>query len=48
MDVPNPSEVVRAAVGTPSVAEAAALHAAAELAGGAPVELVVEKIKGDT
>lgn len=27
VDVPNPSEVVRAAVGTPSVAEAAALHA---------------------
>ena len=45
--VPNPSEVVRAEVGTPSVAEAAALHAAAELAGGAPVELVVEKMKGD-
>ena len=47
VDVPNPSEVVRAEVGTPSVAEAAALHAAAELAAGAPVELVVEKIKGD-
>ncbi|MFG1953550.1 precorrin-3B C(17)-methyltransferase [Micromonospora sp. NPDC048830] len=37
VDVPNPSEVVRAAVGTPSVAEAAALlgepgrHASAEL-----------------
>jgi cobalt-precorrin 5A hydrolase/precorrin-3B C17-methyltransferase len=45
--VPNPSEVVRAEVGTPSVAEAAALHAAAELGGGAPVELVVEKIKGE-
>ena len=44
--VPNPSEVVRAEVGTPSVAEAAALHAAAELAGGAPVELVVEKTQG--
>jgi cobalt-precorrin 5A hydrolase / precorrin-3B C17-methyltransferase len=44
--VPNPSEVVRAEVGTPSVAEAAALHAAAELGGGAPVELVVEKIRG--
>jgi len=44
--VPNPSEVVRAEVGTASVAEAAALHAAAELGGGAPVELVVEKIKG--
>lgn len=43
--VPNPSEVVRAEVGTPSVAEAAALHAAAELAGGAPVELAVSKIK---
>ncbi|TWF74249.1 cobalt-precorrin 5A hydrolase/precorrin-3B C17-methyltransferase [Pseudonocardia hierapolitana] len=45
--VPNPSEVVRAEVGTPSVAEAAALHAAAELGGGAPVELVVEKVKGE-
>ncbi|HXV94337.1 MAG TPA: precorrin-3B C(17)-methyltransferase [Pseudonocardia sp.] len=45
--VPNPSEVVRAEVGTPSVAEAAALHTAAELGGGAPVELVVEKLKGD-
>ncbi len=47
VEVPNPSEVVRAEVGTASVAEAAALHAAAELAGGAPVELVVEKVKGD-
>ncbi|TQM44504.1 precorrin-3B C(17)-methyltransferase [Pseudonocardia cypriaca] len=45
--VPNPSEVVRAEVGTASVAEAAALHAAAELGGGAPVELVVEKLKGE-
>jgi cobalt-precorrin 5A hydrolase/precorrin-3B C17-methyltransferase len=45
--VPNPSEVVRAEVGTASVAEAAALHAADELAGGGPVELVVEKVKGD-
>ncbi len=45
--VPNPSEVVRAEVGTPSVAEAAALHAAAELSGGAPVELALEKIKGE-
>ncbi len=47
VEVPNPSEVVRAEVGTASVAEAAALHAAAELAGGGPVELAVEKIKGD-
>jgi cobalt-precorrin 5A hydrolase/precorrin-3B C17-methyltransferase len=46
VDVPNPSEVVRAEVGTGSVAEAAALHAATELAGGATVELAVEKIKG--
>ncbi len=44
VEVPNPSEVVRAEVGTASVAEAAALHAAHELGGG---ELVVEKIKGD-
>ncbi|GAA3078118.1 precorrin-3B C(17)-methyltransferase [Pseudonocardia yunnanensis] len=47
IEVPNPSEVVRREVGTASVAEAAALHAAAELAAGAPIELVVEKIKGD-
>lgn len=33
VDVPNPSDVVLAEVGTPSVAEAAALHAATELAG---------------
>ncbi len=46
VEVPNPSERVRAEVGTPSVAEAAALHAADELAGGAPVELAVPKIKG--
>lgn len=39
--VPNPSEVVLAEVGTPSVAEAAALHHA-----GPGAELVVEKIKG--
>lgn len=45
VDVPNPSDVVLAEVGTPSVAEAAALHAARELAGGAPVELVVPKVK---
>ena len=36
MPVPNPSETVRAAVGTPSVAEAAALLAAALLAAGLP------------
>jgi cobalt-precorrin 5A hydrolase/precorrin-3B C17-methyltransferase len=46
VEVPNPSERVRAEVGTPSVAEAAALHAAGELTDGAPVELVVSKIKG--
>jgi cobalt-precorrin 5A hydrolase/precorrin-3B C17-methyltransferase len=39
--VPNPSEVVRAEVGTPSVAEAAALHAARSY--GRSAELVVEK-----
>lgn len=38
VDVPNPSEVVAAAVGTPSVAEAAAL-----LPPGCPAELVVAK-----
>ncbi len=43
IDVPNPSEVVRAEVGTPSVAEAAALRSAGEH--GRRAELVVEKIK---
>ncbi|WP_433869708.1 precorrin-3B C(17)-methyltransferase [Saccharopolyspora sp. CA-218241] len=46
IEVPNPSEVVRAEVGTASVAEAAALRGAAECAAGGPVELVVPKIKG--
>ncbi|HEU5157812.1 MAG TPA: precorrin-3B C(17)-methyltransferase [Streptosporangiaceae bacterium] len=41
VDVPNPSEIVRAEVGTPSVAEAAALHAAGSHGRGA--ELIVEK-----
>jgi cobalt-precorrin 5A hydrolase/precorrin-3B C17-methyltransferase len=41
MDVPTPSEVVRAAVGTPSVAEAAALSAA-----GPGATLVVRKQAG--
>lgn len=45
VDVPTPSDAVLSVVGTPSVAEAAALHAAAELAPGAPVELVVRKTK---
>jgi cobalt-precorrin 5A hydrolase/precorrin-3B C17-methyltransferase len=40
VEVPNPSEVVRAEVGTPSVAEAAAL-----LSAGLGAELVVEKHK---
>ncbi|MBB5435248.1 precorrin-3B C(17)-methyltransferase [Nocardiopsis composta] len=44
VEVPNPSEAVRAEVGTPSVAEAAALRAA-ELAGGGPPELVAAKAK---
>lgn len=47
VDVPNPSPVVLAEVGTPSVAEAAALHAATVLADGARVELAVPKRKGD-
>ncbi|GAA4026797.1 precorrin-3B C(17)-methyltransferase [Allokutzneria multivorans] len=47
VDVPTPSEDVRAEMGTPSVAEAAALHAAGELACGSPVELVAAKLKGD-
>ncbi|SHF36677.1 cobalamin biosynthesis protein [Streptoalloteichus hindustanus] len=46
VDVPNPDEEVRARTGTPSVAEAAALRGAAELAGGGAVELVVDKIRG--
>jgi len=41
VDVPNPSEVVRAAVGTPSVAEAAALTAAREA--GKAAELIAPK-----
>jgi precorrin-3B C17-methyltransferase len=45
VEVPTPSDVVLSAVGTPSVAEAAALHAAGELAPGASVELVVRKTK---
>jgi cobalt-precorrin 5A hydrolase / precorrin-3B C17-methyltransferase len=45
VDVPNPSDVVLAELGTASVAEAAALYAAGELAGGGSVELVVPKIK---
>ncbi|WP_026126205.1 precorrin-3B C(17)-methyltransferase, partial [Nocardiopsis gilva] len=43
VDVPNPSEVVRAEVGTASVAEAAALHGAAGAGRGA--ELVAAKRK---
>jgi cobalt-precorrin 5A hydrolase/precorrin-3B C17-methyltransferase len=45
--VPNPSPVVQDATGTPSVAEAAALYAATEMAAGRPVELVVPKAKSD-
>lgn len=44
VDVPHPSEVVRAEVGTPSVAEAAALTSAAE---HGRAELLVGKVKGD-
>lgn len=47
MDVPNPSQVVLDEVGTPSVAEAAALRGGVELADGGRVELVVGKLKGD-
>jgi precorrin-3B C17-methyltransferase/precorrin-6y C5,15-methyltransferase (decarboxylating) CbiE subunit/precorrin-6Y C5,15-methyltransferase (decarboxylating) CbiT subunit len=43
VDVPTPSEVVDAAVGTPSVAEAAAL-----LAAGPGARLVVDKRRGPT
>ncbi|MGH3440144.1 MAG: cobalamin biosynthesis protein, partial [Sciscionella sp.] len=45
VEVPNPSGIVCAEVGTPSVAEAAALHAAAQNSGGGPVELVMPKVK---
>jgi cobalt-precorrin 5A hydrolase/precorrin-3B C17-methyltransferase len=47
VEVPNPSDVVQAEVGTPSVAEAAALHGARQLGGGADVQLAAEKFKGD-
>nr|WP_218888876.1 precorrin-3B C(17)-methyltransferase [Saccharopolyspora hordei] len=47
VEVPHPSAAVGAVTGTPSVAEASALHAAAELGYGAPVELVVPKTTGD-
>lgn len=47
MDVPNPSQVVLDEVGTPSVAEAAALRGATTLADGGGVELVAQKLKGD-
>lgn len=43
VEVPNPSEVVRAEVGTPSVAEAAALHTARTH--GSSAELIVHKRK---
>ena len=47
VDVPNPSARVAAAVGTAGVAEAAALHGAAELAPpGASVALVAPKLAG--
>jgi cobalt-precorrin 5A hydrolase/precorrin-3B C17-methyltransferase len=44
VDVPNPSDVVNAAVGTPSVAEAAALTAAGEA--GRDAELIAPKRAG--
>lgn len=47
VDVPNPSETARDEVATPSVAEAAALAGAEQIAVGGPVELVADKIKGD-
>ena len=45
--VPNPSPVVERETGTPSVAEAAALFAATEMAQGRAVELVVPKAKSE-
>lgn len=46
VEVPNPSDAVRAAAGTASVAEAAALVGARELGGGC-VELVAPKRRGE-
>jgi cobalt-precorrin 5A hydrolase/precorrin-3B C17-methyltransferase len=47
--VPNRSDRVAAAVGTGSVAEAAAVHGATVLAGsGATVTLIAEKLSGGT
>ena len=45
--VPNPSAAAARAVGTPSVAEAAALVEATALGGGQPAELAVPKRKGE-
>lgn len=48
VEVPHPSDRVARAVGTPGVAEAAALHTARRLAGGGErVTLVVPKTAGD-
>ncbi|MEV4756934.1 cobalamin biosynthesis protein [Micromonospora sp. NPDC049559] len=44
--VPHPSERTRGAVGTPSVAEAAALRAARDATGGVPGRLVVPRRGG--
>jgi cobalt-precorrin 5A hydrolase/precorrin-3B C17-methyltransferase len=46
VEVLHPGQAALDAVGTPSVAEASALHAARELGRGARAELVVPKIKG--
>lgn len=48
VEVPHPSDRVARVVGTPGVAEAAALHTARRLAGGGElVALVVPKTAGD-
>lgn len=47
VSVPSPSTAVLAAVGTPSVAEAASLRAAEELGDGAEVELVAGKTRSE-
>lgn len=47
VDVPNPDDAVRDETGTPSVAEAAALRGAEQIAAGGPVDLVADKIKGE-
>ncbi|GAB3275484.1 cobalamin biosynthesis protein [Parasphingorhabdus pacifica] len=48
VEVPTPSDLVRAATGTPSVAEAAAVLGAREMGGGAGVEFAAPKTKNES